>query len=202
MVLLAARAYSAEVDYAPRVWNPPSSYPATLRDVASRLPANTPAKEPDLITYAHEAAHFLCKGGHGCHGIYVGHGVRVYIPTPPLVTAQVFAAVPAEHRGTIYNTYLQQGRSPYWSTQPLMILDEWNAYLIGCRTRAELGVKERGETITHCVTFARYSKVLYDMAKDCDDYAVTDLRNFCRNQLDRCREVVPDWDSLCDVRFD
>jgi hypothetical protein len=201
MVLLAARAYSAEVDYLPRVWNPPVSYPATLRDVASRLPVNTPAKEPDLVTYAHEGAHFLCRGAPGFHGIYVGHGVRIYVPTPPLRTSEVFAAIPNEHRGTIYETYRRQGMAEGWRNQPLMILDEWNAYITGCRTRAELGIKERGETITHCVTFARYSKKLYDMAKDCDDYAVTDLRNFCRNQLDRCRECIPEWDSLCDVQF-
>lgn len=202
MVLLAARAYSAEVDYVPRVWNPPVAYPATLRDVASRLPSNTPAKESDLITYAHEGAHFLCKGAPGFHGIYVGGGVRIYIPTPPLQTANVFNAIPTEHRGTIYDTYRRQGQSAYWASQPLMILDEWNAYITGCKTRAELGIRERAETITHCVTFARYAKVLYDMAKRCDDYAVADLRDFCRHQLDRCREVIPDWDSLCDVRFD
>ena len=193
---------AAEVEYVARVWNPPAAYPATLRDIASRLPPDTDAKEPCLITYAHEGAHFLCKGKEGYHGIYVGDGIRIYIPSPPLNTALVLAAVPAEKRGAIYQTYLRQGMTEYWSTRPLMILDEWNAYLHGCRTRRESTVESRRETTVHCATFATYAAVLYEMARECDGYPHKELKDFCNYQLARCREVIPDWDELTDAKFD
>lgn len=192
---------AAEVEYVARVWNPPAAYPQTLRDIASRLPPDTDAREPDLITYAHEGAHFLCRGRDGYHGIYVGDGIRVYIPIPPISTALVFAAVPAEKRGAIYETYRRQGATEYWATRPLMILDEWNAYLHGSRTRKEISVEYRKETTLHCATFANYAAVLYEMARECDGYPITELRDFCNYQLDRCREVIPDWDSLTDAEF-
>lgn len=193
---------AAEVEYVPRVSSPPAAFPPTLRDIASRLPLDTAAREPDLITYSHEGAHFLCKGRDGYHGIYVGDGIRIYIPMPPLQTALVFQAVPAAKRGTIYETYLRQGMTDYWATRPLMILDEWNAYLHGCRARREISVEIRRETNVHCATFATYAAVLYQMARECDGYPIKELKDFCNYQLGRCREVIPDWDQLTDAKFD
>lgn len=192
---------AAEIEYVNRVWNPPAAYPPALRDVASRLPPDTDAKEPDLVTYTHEAAHFLSKGREGYHGVYVGDGIRVYIPIPPLSTPLVFASVPVEKRGTIYQTYLKQGMTTYWAARPLMILDEWNAYLHGARARRELTMESRRETTVHCATFANYAAVLYEMARECDGYPINELKDFCNYQLDRCREVIPDWDELTDAEF-
>lgn len=195
-------ACSADIEYVGRLWDPPASYPATLRDVASRLPPGTDAKDADLITYAHEGTHFLCRGREGYHGVYVGDGIRIFIPTPPVLTERVFASVPADKRGSIYMTYLNQGRTEYWSAQPLMILDEWNAYIMGCKTRRELSQKSRGETVTHCVTMAHYAAALYRLAKDCPGYPAKELKSFLHYQIERCREHIPDWDSLCDAKFD
>lgn len=200
--LSEALANGAEVEYVARVWAPPAEFPPALRDVASRLPSNTDARDADLVTYTHEANHFLCRGKPGYHGVYVGNGIRIFIPTPPLTTERVFAAVPITKRGTIYNTYLAQGRTEYWSTQPLMILDEWQAYIAGSQARAQMNMRQRGETTVHCATMAGYAEVLYRLAKECREYPITDLKNFCNYQLDRCREIIPEWDSLCDVSFD
>ena len=186
LALLAAPIFAEEV---PVLWAP-SGFPPTLRDVASRLPSDTDAREPCLITYAHEANHFLCRGLPGYHAIYVGDGKRWAIPTPPLVTEEVFAAFP-DHtkRGTLYKTYLSQGRSDYWATQPLMILDEWRAYTVGSLVRQELKQASRSETVRHTETFALYAKTLYDLANELEGYDTEQLRLFCQWNLGQCRRI-------------
>lgn len=174
----------------PVLWQPPGGFPPTLRDIASRLPRDTDAREPDLITYAHEGNHFLCRGKPGYHCIYVGGGRRWEIPTPPLVTEEVFARFPQELRGTsLYRIYLRQGQTEYWARQPLMILDEWRAYTAGSQTRQETGIDSRAETVTYMGTFTAYAKVLYDMAKEVEGYDMTELREFCRWNLAQCRRI-------------
>lgn len=174
----------------------PAGWPPILRDIAGRLPANTDARDADLITYTHEGSHFLCRGRPGYHGVYILDGRRHWIPTPPLVTERVFAAVPVAERGSIYQTYLRQGRAEYWVHQPLMILDEWTAYTHGSIARRQMTVAERRETDVHCRTFAGYAAVLWRLAKECEDYDATELQRFCRWNLDRCKEAIPDqtWD--------
>lgn len=186
----------------PVEWLAPQAWPPTLRDIAGRLPANTDARDADLITYAHEGSHFLCSGKPGYHGVYILGGRRRWIPTPPITTEQVMAAVPGARRGTIYQTYLRQGRSTYWSTQPLMILDEWTAYTHGSMVRQELGLPTRQESDRHCATFAGYAQQLHRLAKKCPDYDTSELTDYCRWNLERCKTFIPEWDTLCDVRFD
>lgn len=186
----------------PAIWTPPGNWPPTLRDIASRLPQNTAAREPDPITYAHEGSHFLCKGGQGFHGVYVGSGARWEIPTPPLVTEEVFARIPENRRGAIYQTYLRQGRDDYWHRQPLMILDEWRAYTVGMRVRAEMKTHARYETVTHAATMAHYAEVLYRLAKEIEGYDVDELQAFCRWNMEECRSIAADWDVICHARFD
>ena len=185
------------------IWAP-SAMPPTLRDIASRLPPDSPAVEPDLITYAHEGNHFLCRGRAGWHGIYIGGGRRWEIPTPPLLTAEVFAAIPREHRlnersKTLYRTYLRQGQTDYWKAQPLMILDEWRAYTVGSLTRQELRISSRSETVAHTETFSRYAAALYRLAKECDGYDATEMRDFCRWNLAECLKIQG---FRSDVTFD
>jgi hypothetical protein len=196
-----ARAAGAEIEYVPVVSSPPSSFPRTLIDVASRLPLDTDAREPDLVTYAHEASHFLCRGREGCHGIYVTNGLRIYIPTPPLLTEDVFQAIPAGERGPIWNTYRDQGRSEYWAAQPLMLLDEWTAYLHGSMARGELGLTTRRESDVYCAEMARYVHQLYVMAERCPDYPINELKAFLVWNDDRCRRAIPDWGTLFTKKF-
>ena len=187
---------------APVLWTPPGGWPPTLRDIASRLPPDTQAREPDLITYAHEGSHFLCRGYPGGHAVYVGSGRLWEIPTPPLVTEEVFACIPLAYRGTVYRTYLTQGQHEYWHRQPLMILDEWRAYTVGARVRAELRTRERAETVAHMATFAYYAETLYRLAEECEGYDTTELQEFCLWNLEECRAIAPEWDELCHARFD
>ena len=181
------------VDAGPSIWSP-AGFPPSLRDVASRLPPDTQAREPDLITYAHEASHFLSLGRPGWHGIYVGNGRRWEIPTPPLATEEVFSRIPLEFRNnkrsdTLYQTYLSQGQSEYWAKQPLMILDEWRAYTLGSLVRQELGERGRGETVAHTETFTRYALVLYRMASELEGYDASEMRRFCEWNLEQCRLI-------------
>lgn len=183
----------------PVFWSPPADWGPTLVDIAGRLPRHTDARDSDLITYAHEGNHFLCHGTAGGHAIYIGRGRRWEIPTPPIQTEAVFAAIPHAHRTSIYQTYLRQGQTPYWRDQPLMILDEWRAYTVGSKARQELGETARAETVRHMETFARYADVLYRMAGEAEGYDITEMREFCRWNLGECRRVLG-WD--CDVRFE
>lgn len=184
----------------PVLWNPPGRFPPTLRDIASRLPRNTDARDADLITYAHEGNHFLCRGRPGFHGIYIGNGRRWEIPTPPLATEEVFAALPPGMRtSSLYRTYRQQGRTQYWARQPLMILDEWRAYTAGSKARQEIGVARRAETVRHTETFTVYAKVLHDLASEVEGYDMTELRNFCRWNLAECHSIDG---YTSEIRFD
>lgn len=182
----------------PVLWAP-AGFPPTLRDIASRLPRDTDAREPCLITYAHEGNHFLCRGKPGYHCIYIGAGRRWEIPTPPLVTEEVFARIPEEYRTSIYPIYLRQGQTEYWHAQPLMILDEWRAYTVGSLVRQELGQKSRAETVAHTKTMARFAKQLHTMAKEIPEYDLTELTKFCQWNLGECYRIEG-FDT--EVRFD
>jgi len=189
-------------DEVPPVWEPPASMVPTLRDLVSRLPEDCPAWEPCPITWGHESSHFLSLGKPGWHGLYFLNGERRWVPIPPLITEQVFAQIPVAKRGNIYDTYLNQARSDYWSTRPVMILDEWVAYLRGAQVRQELGWLKRGETVTYCVTMAEYAHVLYRMAREIPDYDHDALQEVCAEILEECRQTIPGWEKLTDVSFD
>lgn len=198
MLILCASACLGED--LPVLWSPPGQFPPTLRDIASRLPRDTDAREPCLITYTHEGSHFLCRGKPGYHCIYIGDGRRWEIPTPPLATEEVFARIPDQYRATsLYRTYLNQGRSEYWARQPLMILDEWRAYTAGSKARQEIGVARRAETVRHTETFTVYAKVLHDLASEVEGYDMTELRNFCRWNLAECHSIDG---YTSEIRFD
>lgn len=187
---------AAEVEYVPQVSPTVASYPPTLQDIASRLPLTTDARDVDLVTYSHEGSHFLCKGREGHHGIYVGDGLRVYVPNPPLVTGTVLDAIGSDLRGDIWKTYREQGRSEYWHTRPLMLLDEWVAYYAGSKARRELGLQTRQESDRHCAEMARYAAHLCRMAKACEGYPHKELLDFCVWQEERCRRLIPEWNRL------
>ena len=193
---------AAEVEYVSRLWNPPASFPDTLSDIAGRLPMATDAKDSDLITYAHEGSHFLSKGRDGWHGIYVGHGLRIYVPIPPIPTAELFSVIPEAERGSIYHTYRQQGESEYWQTRPTMVLDEWVAYTHGSMVRRELKLEIRQESDRHCATMAGYAWHLHRLAKREAGYPINELRAFCRWNEDRCRRFIPDWPKMFTKTFD
>ena len=196
-----ALAGAAEVEYAPAVSPTPAEYPDTLADIACRLPFDTDAKDSDLVTYAHEGNHFLCRGKKGRHAVYAGHGIRILIPTPPLLTAEVFAAIPAEDRGAIYETYRRQGATEYWAVQPLMLVDEWCAYTAGSLTRAEMQLTTRQESDRYCAEMATYVWHLWRLAKALPQYDSRDLTEFCRWNDERCSLRVPGWRAMFTREF-
>jgi hypothetical protein len=200
-MILTAQAAAAEVEFVSVLWTPPEEYPAVLKDIASRLPADTNLKEPCPITYAHEGSHGLAKGKPGYHGLYVLNGIRIYIPTPPITLADVFGSVPANERGAIYETYRRQGENEYWALQPLMLVDEWVAYTHGSLCRLELRRTNRQESDRHCAEMSRYVHRMYEIAKGIGSYPIKDLREFCRWNLDRCRGI-PRWAEMSSVTFD
>jgi hypothetical protein len=201
LLLMEAGALGAEVEFVHPVSPTPAAFPPALADIARRLPSDTAASEPDLVTFAHEGTHFLCRGKAGFHGLYIGNGLRVFIPTPPLLTAEVFAAIPAEDRGSIYETYRQQGATEYWSIQPLMLLDEWAAYTSGSITRGELKLATRQESDRYCAEMATYAWHLWRLAKALPQYDSRDLTEFCRWNEERCSLHVPGWKAMFTREF-
>jgi len=201
MLIFELAAGAAEVEYAPAVSPTPAAFPAVLGDIACRLPFDTDAKDADLVTYAHEGNHFLCRGKAGFHGLYIGNGIRVFVPTPPLLTAEVFAAIPAEDRGSIYETYRQQGATEYWSIQPLMLLDEWCAYTSGSITRGELKLGNRQESDRYCAEMATYVWHLWRMSQALPHYDSRDLTEFCRWNEERCKLRIPGWRTMFTREF-
>lgn len=186
----------------PVLWQPPAEWCCTLRDIAGRLPKNTDAYDPDPITYGHEGSHFLSQGREGWHGLYVGEGRLRWVPIPNLRTDMVFASVPPERRGPIFDTYRKQGRSPYWQDRPVMLLDEWVAYLRGSKIRREMGITKRQETDRYCAEMAGYCEQMYRMAKKIPGYDHPALQSFCVDILRECRATIPEWDQMTQVTFD
>lgn len=186
----------------PVLWEPPAGMSPTLRDIVSRLPKNTDAYDPDPITHGHEGSHFLSQGRGAFHGIYVGRGRLRYVPIPPMRLDDVFASIPPEQRGPIFNTYRQQGQSEYWRFNGCMLLDEWVAYLRGSQIRREMGITKRQETDRYCAEMAGYSERMYNLAKEIPGYDHKALQSVCKDILWECRESIPDWDEMTGVTFD
>ena len=197
-----ATAGAAELEYVAKLWSPPAEFPPTLADIAGRLPSNTQAKDADLITYAHEGSHFLSRGKESFHGVYAGNGLRIFIPTPPVLTAEVFAAIPTVERGNIYETYRQQGATAYWAPQPLMLVDEWVAYTHGSLARRELGIPTRQESDRYCAEMGNYVWHLHRLAKAKPAYPIAELTAFCRWNEERCRTFIPEWRKMFTKTFD
>jgi hypothetical protein len=197
-----ATAGAAELEYVAKLWSPPAEFPPTLSDIACRLPMATPAKDADLITYAHEGSHFLSKWHKGGHAVYAGNGLRIILPTPPILTARVFAAVPQAERGRVYETYRQQGESEYWVAQPLMLVDEWVAYTHGSLARRELGIPTRQESDRYCAEMGTYVWHLHRLAKAKPEYPIAELTAFCRWNEERCRIFIPEWRTMFNKTFD
>lgn len=183
-----------------KIWNPNSKMPPTLLDIASRLPPNTGAKDSDLITYAHEGSHFLCKGKDDKHGLYLGDGRIVYINIPSIKTARLFASIPSAERGQIYETYRKQGMHSYWIDRPTMVADEWLAYTHGSMVRKELGIASRSETERFCAIMANYTWHLVRLAKE-KNIDVSDLEEFCEWNESRCKDTIDDWHLLFNKQF-
>lgn len=130
-----------------------------LVDVDSHI-ANNIYRDEGYVTWAHETSHGIAsdirnKFNARC-GLYALRDRAIIIREPPNVKlVDIAARIPAQYRGSSFNLYFgQQLRD--WNNWPLYVLDEWVAYTDGAAVRAELGIRERGDTVTSMVEFNTY----------------------------------------------
>ena len=181
---------------------PNSGFPEILQDIASRLPSNTDAKDSDLVTFSHEGTHFLSRSSIADkHAIYIGKGYKIYLPIPPLKTADLFRKIPINERGKIYETYRRQGSHYYWKTRPTMVIEEWVSYTHGSIARQQLQLATRSETDRFCAIMANYSWHLIQLAEKIDYEDLQPLKDFCAWNNDRCIKTIPDWQILFNKQF-
>ena len=181
---------------------PNSSFPEILQDIASRLPSNTDAKDADLVTYSHEGTHFLSRSSFADkHAIYIGKGYKIYLPIPPLKTADLFRKIPIGERGKIYETYRNQGNHYYWRMRPTMVIEEWVSYTHGSIARQQLQLTTRSETDRFCAIMANYSWYLIQLAEKIDYEHLQPLKDFCAWNNARCVKIIPNWQSLFNKQF-
>ena len=148
-----------------------------LDQVASRLSASDYryvqvdqfGKSVDLITVAHEGLHMLDAriSRPGWRGFYLGNGVGFRLRIPPARISRVRFP----ERGRVYRTYVVEAQR--WHDKDIGYLgEEALAYLVGAKTRRDLGWEKRGET----VTFGR------------------ELTGYYRCAVESLREQAPDFD--------
>lgn len=191
---------SDQIENVPVIWQPPNYFCPTLRDIASRLPIDTNAKDADLITYTHEGTHFLSRNRNGQHGLYIGDGKRVYVQIPPIAISDLFQAIPINERGTIYETYRKQGTNHFWQDKSTMVLDEWLAYTHGSMARKEMSILNRIETDQYCAIMATYSWYLIKISKE-KGIHVDDIVDWCIWNNQRCEDTIVAWDKLFTKSF-
>ena len=178
------------------------SYPPILLGIVTRLPANTNAKDADLVTFTHEGTHFLCRGAaDNKHAIYIDNGKRVLLPIPPIKTLKLFNSIPLKERGSIYNTYKSQGNHRYWQSRPTMVIEEWIAYTHGSIARQQLKLQDRSESDRYCAIMANYCWHLIKLCEQANWGKTNSLIEFCEWNNERCAEEIPNWKQLFDKRF-
>jgi hypothetical protein len=177
--------------------------PPALVDVLSRLPAADAeaarAGDGCLITWAHEATHFVnSRHSDGKQrGFYLLDGVAWKVPLPRNTRlAHVADAIPAKHRGKTYKTYLIEAQRD-WQDIAIYPLDEAVAYTSGCITRRELGWERRQETDRFCIELLVYSKYAVDEVcrREGSEYPKDDLRALLELMVARARLAIEDFDK-------
>lgn len=138
--------------------NPLRTVPDTgswmLTDVESQLSAHDDNiyKDPDVVTYAHEATHGVNSrvrnklngpirdGVVPLNVFYVGKGDAMALHEPNFTKEQVGQSVPSSLRGPSFNQYLTESNlgDREFSDRALWILDEWVAYTNGAITGKHL----------------------------------------------------------------
>jgi len=104
-----------------------------------------PSKGNGRYTDVHETSHFISSdlrrgklgdsfSNHnltvGYNGFYILNGQGVLIKEPSITIKEVAQYVPPKLRGSRYKLYLID-QQKHWNKEPLYILDEWNAYVLG-----------------------------------------------------------------------
>lgn len=139
-----------------------SSGSSTLNDVESHMPSNHRYRDSDKITWCHETNHGLCSNLRGAlrvsngNTFYLLNNYVVVLKHPNITINDVSKVIPQNLRGMSYNLYLVQ-QQQYWNKEPLYICEEWLCYMYGSRTRAELRIQNRAETVQQMIEFMGYT---------------------------------------------
>jgi len=102
--------------------------------------------------------------------------------------------VPQSLRGEVYNLYMVQQASS-WGDTPLYVLDEAVAYTNGSAVRADLSIKNRGETVQYMLEFNVYSICVSQASKSKDPQ----FKNFLRWHLERTMKLYHTNSKIGDI---
>ena len=110
------------------------------------------------------------------NAVYVLHGKAFLIQEPPLQLSDVARAIPPSQRGRNYQLYLVS-QARYWENEPLMILDEFGAYLNGLECDLSTTTPHNSIRFQHdtCLEFFVYARVLSQLAHKCPNYDASQL---------------------------
>jgi hypothetical protein len=179
-----------------------SQWSPTMRDIARHLPPQdvlAARHDEDLITWAHEAHHFLnSRLSDSRHrGFYLLDNTVWRFPVTEHTTlSAVAAAIPDEDRGTVFKTYMIDSQKD-WEQIPLYPFDEAVAYWSGAMVRQEIGKTERQETERFGVELLVYS--MYAATEICkregEDYPKQELLDFLDLLVARARLICDEFES-------
>lgn len=225
--LLAAAPPSAE----PQWVDVPSLRASTYRgagslliDIDSRLDSHgigqLEGRGFDADTYGHEGVHMVQawvrnKQGGRVNAFYVGNGKAAILREPRTTIQRAASFVPAHLRGGRFNLYLVQ-QTTGWNAQPLYLLDEWNAYVMGCavalsQAKEGLAYSKGTDSAVGQIEFIPYVLAVYIAASEDDPAYVAgpdgeQFRRFVRWNVQRALrqyEACQTTDGLkwfCEVR--
>jgi hypothetical protein len=195
---------SAEAEYpvAHPVRNCCSEYPETLRDILQHLPpadAMRAREDDDLITWAHEGHHFVNSrlSNPRMRGFYLLDSYSWRFPIPQRAKLiHVAEAVPKEHRGHVYRTYLLDAQKD-WNDIALYPFDEALAYWTGAMVRQEIERPDRQETERYGVELLVYSMFATQeiCRREPDDYPKQELQEFLDMLVARGRLICVEFDE-------
>jgi hypothetical protein len=151
----------------PAVRQPYPNIGKILSDLDSHINNDT-YRDIDRINWAHETSHGIAsqisikyynsKNGR-VYGLYALANRGIIIQEPPITLSQLATKIPTYLQGKSYYTYFHK-QTRYFQNEPLYILDEWISYTNGSAVRAELNIKNRGETVLQMVEFNTYALLL------------------------------------------
>ena len=172
-----------------------------------------PETKESRYTNVHETSHYISSEIRqtqkpGNNAFYILDGEAVVIEEPPITIKDVAEYVPPKLQGLRYKTYLVDQRR-HWNEQPLYILDEWNAYVLGglCaiddfQNKRKL---EKTDALAGMFEFMIYSTALAMCVQDkCPEYWEKNkqFRDFIQYRMDTSSMIfaigreVPQFTSL------
>jgi len=172
-----------------------------------------PETRESRYTNVHETSHYISSEirqtqKRGTNAFYILDGEAVVIEEPSITIKDVAEYVPPKLQGLRYKTYLIDQRK-YWNEQPLYILDEWNAYVLGglCAVDDYNNKRklEKTDALAGMFEFMIYSTALAMCVKDkCPEYWEnnTQFREFMSFRIDTVNMVlminreIPEFKSI------